>query len=226
MTEGSGLYLAGPALVKSAIGQEVSQRGTRRRDDARRRSAARSTTASRTTRRAWSGCGGWSAGCAPDPTQPPAPFARQAAAPPARPATRSVRPGRVPIRATSTKCATCSTASSTPAASTSTRPSTARRSSAARPASAAFRSASSPTSSSACKPADGPIAVRRRDLCRQRRQGGPVRHGLQPGLAADPVPAGRQRLHGRPRQRAGGHHQGRGEAGQRHQQQPRAEAHA
>jgi 3-methylcrotonyl-CoA carboxylase beta subunit len=26
MTEGSGLYLAGPALVKSAIGQEVSTR--------------------------------------------------------------------------------------------------------------------------------------------------------------------------------------------------------
>ena len=35
MTEGSGLYLAGPALVKSAIGQEVSQRGAGRRGDAR-----------------------------------------------------------------------------------------------------------------------------------------------------------------------------------------------
>ncbi len=31
MTDGSGLYLAGPALVKSAIGQEVVQRGTGRR---------------------------------------------------------------------------------------------------------------------------------------------------------------------------------------------------
>ncbi len=43
MTEGSGLYLAGPALVKSAIGQEVSPRRTGRGTDARGRSAARST---------------------------------------------------------------------------------------------------------------------------------------------------------------------------------------
>ena len=35
MTEGSGLYLAGPALVKSAIGQVVSQRRPGRRRDAR-----------------------------------------------------------------------------------------------------------------------------------------------------------------------------------------------
>ena len=58
MTEGSGLYLAGPALVKAAIGQTVEPRGARRRDDARRRSAAPSTTASRTTPRAWSACAG------------------------------------------------------------------------------------------------------------------------------------------------------------------------
>ena len=36
MTEGSGLYLAGPALVKAAIGQTVEPRRPRRRDDARR----------------------------------------------------------------------------------------------------------------------------------------------------------------------------------------------
>ena len=36
MTEGSGLYLAGPALVKAAIGQVVDSRGARRREDARR----------------------------------------------------------------------------------------------------------------------------------------------------------------------------------------------
>ena len=31
MTDGSGLYLAGPALVKSAIGQEVSHEEAQRR---------------------------------------------------------------------------------------------------------------------------------------------------------------------------------------------------
>ena len=60
MTEGSGLYLAGPALVKAAIGQTVSHEELGGAADARRRSAARSTSASRTSRRAWSGCAGWS----------------------------------------------------------------------------------------------------------------------------------------------------------------------
>ena len=36
MTEGSGLFLAGPALVEAAIGQKVFSRRTRRRDHARR----------------------------------------------------------------------------------------------------------------------------------------------------------------------------------------------
>ena len=49
MTEGSGLYLAGPALVKAAIGQTVSHEDLGGADDARRRSAAPSTSASRTT---------------------------------------------------------------------------------------------------------------------------------------------------------------------------------
>ena len=74
------------------------------------------------------------------------------------------------------------------------------------------------------RPAERSDAVRRRAVRRQRGEGGPLRDELQPGLAADRVPAGRQRLHGRPRERAGGHHQGRRQAGQRHQQQPRSQA--
>ena len=35
MTEGSGLFLAGPALVQAAIGQKTSRRRTGRREDAR-----------------------------------------------------------------------------------------------------------------------------------------------------------------------------------------------
>ncbi len=35
MTEGSGLFLAGPALVQVAIGQKVTRRGAGRREDAR-----------------------------------------------------------------------------------------------------------------------------------------------------------------------------------------------
>ena len=60
MTEGSGLYLAGPALVKAAIGQEVTTRSS-----AAHRctppSAARSTSASRTTRRACIASARWPA---------------------------------------------------------------------------------------------------------------------------------------------------------------------
>jgi len=86
MTDGSGLYLAGPALVKSAIGQEVSSEalggaamhaqvsGTidyRDPDD--------EACLARLRRLA--------AAVAPDPPQPPAPFARHAVLAPARPAT-------------------------------------------------------------------------------------------------------------------------------------------
>ena len=84
MTEGSGLYLAGPALVKSAIGQEVSSEalggaamhaqvsGTidyRDPDDP--------TCLDRLRRLA--------AAVAPDPPQPPAPFSRAPSANPKRP---------------------------------------------------------------------------------------------------------------------------------------------
>ncbi|HVC93066.1 MAG TPA: carboxyl transferase domain-containing protein, partial [Pirellulales bacterium] len=86
MTDGSGLYLAGPALVKSAIGQEVSSEalggaamhaqvsGTidyRDPDD--------EACLARLRRLA--------AAVAPDPPQPPAPFARHAVLAPARPTT-------------------------------------------------------------------------------------------------------------------------------------------
>lgn len=84
MTDGSGLYLAGPALVKSAIGQEVSSdelggaemhaqvSGTidyRDPDDAACLARLRRLAAA----------------VAPDADSPPAPFVRHAAAPPARP---------------------------------------------------------------------------------------------------------------------------------------------
>jgi acetyl-CoA carboxylase carboxyltransferase component len=86
MTEGSGLYLAGPALVKSAIGQEVSHEelggaamhaqisGTidyRDVDDEACLKRIRRLAAL----------------VAPDADAPPAPFARVAAGPPARPGT-------------------------------------------------------------------------------------------------------------------------------------------
>ncbi len=58
MTEGSGLYLAGPALVKAAIGQEVTDEELGALP-CTRRSAAPSTSKSPPTRRASSGCGRW-----------------------------------------------------------------------------------------------------------------------------------------------------------------------
>ena len=58
MTDGSGLYLAGPALVKSAIGQDVSSEELGGAE-MHARSAARSTTAIRTTRPPRRGCGAW-----------------------------------------------------------------------------------------------------------------------------------------------------------------------
>ncbi|MBW3598625.1 MAG: acyl-CoA carboxylase subunit beta [Planctomycetes bacterium] len=85
MTEGSGLYLAGPALVKSAIGQEVSSEelggaemhaavsGTidfRESDD--------EACLKRIRRLAAAG--------RPDSAEPPPPFHRAAASPPSRPA--------------------------------------------------------------------------------------------------------------------------------------------
>ncbi len=83
MTEGSGLYLAGPALVKSAIGQEVTSEDL---GGAAMHAAVSGTIdfrepsdeacLERIRRLAGSG--------RPDPEQPPAPFHRHEPAPPAR----------------------------------------------------------------------------------------------------------------------------------------------
>ncbi|MBI3840298.1 MAG: acyl-CoA carboxylase subunit beta [Planctomycetia bacterium] len=86
MTDGSGLYLAGPALVKSAIGQEVSSEalggaemhaqisGTiDYRDSTDEQCLARLRRLVSMSR--------------PDPPEPAAPFTRSGASPPARPGT-------------------------------------------------------------------------------------------------------------------------------------------
>lgn len=84
MTEGSGLYLAGPALVKSAIGQEVSseelggaQMHAQVSGTIDYRDPNDEACLKRLRRLA--------AAVAPDPPAPAAPFARHAPAPPARP---------------------------------------------------------------------------------------------------------------------------------------------
>jgi 3-methylcrotonyl-CoA carboxylase beta subunit len=84
MTDGSGLYLAGPALVKSAIGQEV---GSEELGGAKMHAEVSGTIDYRDPndgacidrlRRL-------AALAAPDPQLPPPPFSRREAAPPARP---------------------------------------------------------------------------------------------------------------------------------------------
>ena len=86
MTEGSGLYLAGPALVRSAIGQRVSHEEL---GGAQMHAQISGTIDYRDPndeaclerlRRLVSNL-------VADPPQPPAPFSRQASAPPARPGT-------------------------------------------------------------------------------------------------------------------------------------------
>ncbi len=150
MTDGSGLYLAGPALVKSAIGQEVSSEELGRRRDARPGERHDRLSRSRRRKLALSGCGGWRPRSGPTTPQPPA-----AVCPRRRRSLRSARraiftTSSAPIRTSSTKFATCWIASSMPAASTNTRPNTARRSFAARRGWAAFPSASWPTSIIGC----------------------------------------------------------------------------
>jgi 3-methylcrotonyl-CoA carboxylase beta subunit len=58
----------------------------------------------------------------------------------------------------------------------------------------------------------------RRHLRRQRRQGRPLHHGLQPAEDPARLPPRHHRLHGRARQRAGRHHPRRRQDGQRHVQ--------
>ena len=148
MTEGSGLYLAGPALVRSAIGQEVDSEelggakmhaqisGTidyRDPDD---------PTCLARLRRLVSAVH-------PDPVTPPAPFARYDPTPPAR-SRDDIYELVSAICAAITKFARCWTASSTRARSTNTRRSTGSRWCAAPRGWAAFRWASSPTNIIRC----------------------------------------------------------------------------
>ncbi len=86
MTDGSGLYLAGPALVKSAIGQVVSSEDLGGAEMHAQvsgtidyRDANDEDCLARLRRLV--------AAVRPDPAEPPAPFTRGAAAPPARPGT-------------------------------------------------------------------------------------------------------------------------------------------
>ena len=150
MTEGSGLYLAGPALVKSAIGQEVSHEEL---GGAAMHAQVSGTIDYRdpTDEACLERLRRLAAAVRPDDPTAIAAVSRD------RRAARRQRPGsdlyescRAPTHATNTKFAMCSIASSMPAASTNTRPNTARRWSAARLGSAAFPSASSPTSIIAC----------------------------------------------------------------------------
>ena len=151
MTEGSGLYLAGPALVKSAIGQEVSHEelGGAAMHAADQRHDRLSRPERRSLPRAAAPAGRrW---CGPTTPQPPAAVSRATrpiAA--ARPGTdlydlvepRSARRLRSPRRARlPRRCRQLRRVQGR------VRPD---RSSAARRASAAFRSASSPTSTIAC----------------------------------------------------------------------------
>jgi 3-methylcrotonyl-CoA carboxylase beta subunit len=86
MTDGSGLYLAGPALVKSAIGQEVSSEAlggaamhAQTSGTIDYRDATDVECLARLRRLV--------SAVRPDSREPPAPFTRSAAAPPARPGT-------------------------------------------------------------------------------------------------------------------------------------------
>ena len=84
MTEGSGLYLAGPALVKSAIGQTVSSEDL---GGAEMHAQVSGTIDYRdpTDEECLERLRRLAALIAPDPATPPPPFARRAAAEPARP---------------------------------------------------------------------------------------------------------------------------------------------
>ena len=86
MTDGSGLYLAGPALVKSAIGQEVSSEDL---GGATMHAQISGTIdyRDRTDEECLARLRRLVAAVRPDEAQPPAPFTRAAAASPSRPAT-------------------------------------------------------------------------------------------------------------------------------------------
>jgi 3-methylcrotonyl-CoA carboxylase beta subunit len=86
MTDGSGLYLAGPALVKSAIGQEVSSEDL---GGAEMHARVSGTIDYRdpTDEACLTRLRRLVAALRPDPVEPPAPYTRGGAMPPARPGT-------------------------------------------------------------------------------------------------------------------------------------------
>ncbi len=86
MTDGSGLYLAGPALVKSAIGQEVSSEAL---GGAEMHAQVSGTIDYRdaTDEECLARLRRLVAALRPDPSEPPPPFTRSASSPPARPGT-------------------------------------------------------------------------------------------------------------------------------------------
>ena len=103
MTDGSGLYLAGPALVKAQSGSR-SPATSWAAPKCTPRSAARSTIATPTTRPACSVCGGWCRSNAPTPTCRRRPFgAHPRRRPPDPVRTSTIWSAR--ILAKNTKCA-------------------------------------------------------------------------------------------------------------------------
>ena len=82
MTDGSGLYLAGPALVKSAIGQEVSSEELGGAEMHARVSGTIDYRDARRRRLAWSDCGGWSQLTPPQPALKLPRFSRLRTVPP------------------------------------------------------------------------------------------------------------------------------------------------
>ncbi len=98
MTDGSGLYLAGPALVKSAIGQEVSHEEL---GGAEMHAQVSGTIDYRdpNDEACLERLRRLAAAVRPDDPNPPPPFTRVAAAEPKRPASRSRQIGqRQPAR--------------------------------------------------------------------------------------------------------------------------------
>ena len=219
MTEGSGLYLAGPALVKSAIGQDV---GHEELGGAKMHAAVSGTidfreldddAALNRVRGAGRVAAARSAG-GPVSTQPCRQSGQAARGdlshrfPRAAGLLRSPRPARVPCR-----CRQFSGIQGRVRADRHLRLCPVGRVYGRHPRQPA----------SCGEDAARGVAVRRRDLSRQRGQDGPLHHGLQPDVDAARVPAGRVGLHGGPRFGAVGDHSGR-RSGQRDLQQPRPQA--
>ena len=202
MTEGSQLYLAGPALVKAAIGQTGRPGGTGRRPHARRDQRHGRLSRARRSRLSAAAAVAHRA-VAADPARAAADDGGHA---PQRDPRGSVPARSAPTAAASTTCATCWPAWSMPARSRSTGPSTAARWSRPSPASAAGRSASWPTSGSDAARRTGEVQI------------GGVLYGDSAEKAArfvmecnqtalpHRVLAGCAGIHGRQRGRAVGHH--------------------